>query len=489
LKELLKQSSLLGVGKVAGIAINLVRVKVSAIFLGADGVGILSQILYFKSILNKVMELGIGSGVTKYTAEYWAKGDDETLRALMRSAIMGFGMLGLTICLCTCVLAKLIAGVILDDQSLYYLIMLIGVGVILEAQLTVYLRIFQGLLKMKLMVAVSLTSTLVGVITAIPLIIYLNVLGAILGILVTSLIMFFIGRWQLKNALGEDAKEVFRMSLPDKTVTKNLLKFGGANSTVFLSNMLSLLAVRSIIIDRYGADSNGLYQVATGVATQYVGIVAVAIWQYGMPKVATMMGQKTEIQQLQNDATRLGLLILTPVIIGLLASREIWIPILYSNAFIGAYGLVGWQLFGELIRSIKWGPNMVNQPYERYTFIVFQSFANAIIFLGAFWLLLPSLGVLAAPVAYCINQSCLVLIALVGHYYYDRFKFELENFGLIASSIALVSATMYVSYNLGSVTLIWAGVIAVAAVVWLLVVIRASEKSLILDLLMKRKGK
>jgi O-antigen/teichoic acid export membrane protein len=173
----------------------------------------------------------------------------------------------------------------------------------------------------------------------------------------------------------------------------------------------------------------------------------------------------------------------------LLVTRELWIPLLYSNAFMGAYALVSWQLLGELIRSIKWGPNMVNQPYERYTFIVFQSFANAIIFLGVFWLLLPSLGVLAAPVAYCINQVCLVLIALAGHYYYDEFKFELENYGLIASSIALVAATMYVSYNLESVTLIWAGIIAVAAIVWLLVVVRASEKSLILDLLVKRKRK
>lgn len=487
MKELIKYSSLLGLGKVAGVVLNMVKVKVSAMFLGADGVGVLSQVLQFQSILNRITELGIGSGVTKYAAEYHASGNSEKLRKLIISASSGFLILGCSIGLATALGSKLIAQWILDDAGLFHLIILTGIGVLLQTQINVIIRVFQGLMQMRKMVAYTLLSTFVGVITAIPMVIFLDVLGAVLALVITNVVIFLVGYYRLKKVLRTETGIALTLAVPDREIVNKLLKFGGANSTVFLSNVVTLLIIRSIIIDEYGSESNGLYQVATGVATQYIGIVAVAIWQYGMPKVATIIGKNEEIKQLQNDATRLGLLILTPTVIGLLATRQFWIPILYSPEFMGAYALITWQLFGELIRSIKWGPNMVNQPYERYRFIILQSVANAVIFLSAFLLLKSDFGFFAAPLAYFITQVTLVLITLVGHYYYDKFILRSDNWLLILSSIATISIAVYGTYDPAAVSWVVIMILFFVALTWLFLSINKAEKQIILQMINRIK--
>lgn len=468
------------------IAIQIIRVKVSALYLNPSGIGIISQLSSLQNLLKKIVELGIGGGVTKYIAEYHGKTEYKKVNGVYKTAFSGFALTGIVLIIAVSSVSNHLAKILLGSSDYYVFIIVISISVALQSQYQVAKRTLQGLLKIKETVILSLISSLIGVSVALPLIILFGLEGAVYSFAIIAGLAFIVAHFYLKRIAGTIVGLKLSLGKIESEHAKNLIKFGGANSTVFLSNMLSLLAIRSIIINKLGPEANGLYQVAIGVATTYLNIIATSIWQYGMPKVATILGDVKAIQLLQNQALRLSMLVLVPLIIVLLTTREIWIPLLFSSQFLGAYSLVSWQLLGEFFRSVKWGPNIVNQPYERYRFIILQSIANAIINLVVFFILFESLGLIAAPLSYAITHGIMIPIVLSVHSYYDKFQVTKENSILFLSSSLLVGLSMFIFNKVEGGTTVNYLIIFSLLIIWLYANTNKNERRSVLHLITKK---
>lgn len=438
--------------------------------------GIVSQVGTIQNLLKNIVELGIGGGVTKYIAEYRGKNDFKKLNGIYKTSVSGFALTGFIMILSCTALSKVLAQLILGNEDYYLYIIIAAVAVSLQTQYQVIKRTLQGLLKIKETVVLSISSSVIGVLITLPMIYFFNVMGAVISFALVSGLAFLFAHIYLKRVVKTIDGLKLSLGKIEKSHVRNLLKFGGANSTVFLSNLLTLLAIRSIIINELGAEANGLYQVGIGVASTYLNIIGTSIWQYGMPKVATIMGDVQGIQKLQNQAIRLTLLVLVPIVIVLLISRELWIPLLYSQKFIGAYTLVGWQLLGEFFRSVKWGANIVNQPYERYRFIMLQSLANSVLNLVIFFLLYDKLGLLAAPISYACTHGIMIPIVISVHNFYDKFKVDRANFFLFVGSIILISMTLFLFNSITDNNILSYLIVITATVAWVMVSAEKKER-------------
>lgn len=421
---------------------GLIRVKISAVFLEPAGVGIVSQVTSFRTLLSQFVNLGVGSGVTKYVAEYSSKRDGQSLERLLQTVVSGFLITGVIVLVVCLAFAPRFADWALADGSLGLLIVLVGIAVPLAAQVEVISRCLQGMLKIREMVILGIIGSMLGLIITIPLIILAGVTGAILSIALSALLSFIIGQFYLQRVVLTEHHIHLRFTLPDKEPSIKLLRFGGANSVMVVSNTLTLLAIRSMIISRLGATSNGLYQVAFGLSNQYLSLITAALWTYGMPKIATILDDPAGTNKVKNDALRLSFLIFTPLIVLILVFRDIWIPILYSRAFLDAYSLIGWQLVGDIFLVVYWPANISLAPREQFGVIIRQTLLLSAFQLGSFWLLLPLMGLVAAPLSYALAHGLMMPIVLFDHYNYDRFFYSSRNWALIAKSVSVLGLTL-----------------------------------------------
>ncbi len=447
IKELFKSTALLSIQRLTTLALGIIRVKVSAIFLLPAGVGIVAQLNSMRLLLEQFVSLGVGSGITKYAAEYSSERDRESFRLLIRTATSGFLIIGVSAFVVCLLFSRRLASLIVADPSLGLLIVIIGAAVPIIVQVEVISRCLQGMLKIREMVLLSIISAFLGLIVTIPLIILAGVTGAIVSILLSAAIAFIIGQFYLRNVVLKEYDIRLRLSPPDRGMSIKLLRFGGTRGVVAVLEAITILTIRSLIIGRLGADANGLYEVAIALSNQYLGIILAAVWTYGMPKVATMPGDSEGISRLQNDALRLIFLTLVPLIVLILVFREIWIPILFSGAFLGAYTLISWELLGDIFRATGWAANLTILPRERFGFLIGINLGRFTIQLVSFWLLLPRLGLVAAPLSYALANGIMLPAILLGHYIYDRFTYSAQNWILIAKSVPVLLLALFMTLS------------------------------------------
>lgn len=427
----------------------MIRVKVTAIFLAPAGLGFVAQVTDLRVFISRFVDLGVGAGLTKYVAAYNTADDKRAIEGLLQTCISGFAITGGLIVLICIIFAPGIADLVLGDSTLWYLVTLAGITAALTAQGRIVYRTLQGLLKIRSMVILGLISSFLGLIITIPLIIFFGVTGAVLSVALLALFSLVFGHLYLQLSILRKREIHLRLVIPKKKILYQLLRFGGVSSLQVLSDALTLLIIRSIIIKQFGAGANGLYQVAIAVSVRYLGIIFTSIWQYSLPKLSTLLNNRRAQSKVQNDTLKLIFLAVTPLIVLILVFRTIWIPLLYTTTFLFAYPLITWQMLGDVFKSITNPENMILLPKELFTFFIIITLTYSAIQLISFWLLLPIYGLVAAPIAYAIGRAFTVPITLFYHYRYEHFIYSKSNWWLIAKSVFTIILVMVLTASPG----------------------------------------
>ena len=486
MRDLARATGLLGVQRGVTLLMGLLRVKVAAVVLGTGGMGILAQAMTLHAALAEAVGLGVGGGVTKYVAEHAGRGDEAALRRVLETVTTVFVAVSVVVLGLCAVFAPFLADLVLGDRTRGFLVLLVAAALPLTAQLEIVQRTLQGLLLVRQLVLLGILGAVAGTALAIPLMIRGGVTGAVLALAVGALVPLVIGQVYLHRVLKARYGFSPRVGRWDGATLRGLLRFGGARSASVLALLGTLLVVRTVLIERFGDAANGLYQVAWTVSNQYLGIVGVAIWSYAMPKIATVLHDRAAVEGIQNDALRLSLLLFLPASVLLLVTRPFWIPLLYSGAFLAAAPLVAWQLAGDFLRSIRWSANLTTMPREQLRFIVLEGLALAAIQLAAFFVLLPRVGIVAAPMAWAVAHAALLPVTLLWHWRVDRFLFSPATLKLTALSGVVLAVTLAATAGDVAPPLLRWGAPLAALAAWGLLAVRRSELALALAALRRR---
>ena len=428
---------------------NLVRVKVAAVFLQTDGLGIVSQITSLKLLFGRLIHFGVGPGLVKTVAESSGRAAQDEMGRLLSTVVTLYAGLG-TLLLVLCVLFSApLADAVLADRDLGLLIILTGVAVALTGQVQIIRGFLQGLLQIRQMVILSFAGAVAATGIAVPLMIWGGVTGAVVSISLAPVLPLVAGQVYLHKVVSERFGIRVAVGKIDWTLAKNLGRLGGATSAARLMQFATLLTIRSFLIHELGASANGLFHVAWSVSHQYLLLASGAIWTYCMPKITTLMHRPDEVKRTQNEALRLTMLVLVPMTTVVLLSREVWIPLLYSSAFLGAYTLITWQMAGNLLSAVNGAANLTNLPRERFGFILGQAVASSGIHLGSFMFLLPQIGILAAPASYSIAQALMTPAVLAYHRCREGFTFDRRNWWLLIRSGLVVGLAMWMARDPG----------------------------------------
>lgn len=435
MSELARSVGLLSMQQVVLMLLGAARTKFAASLLGPAGMGILAQAASFQDLLRQVTMLGASNGFLKLVAEYHGRDDRRALERLIVTTMVLFGGIAVAIAALSVAFAAPLASAVFDDPTLAPYIVLAALGLLVLVPGTLVGRIFSGTLQFRSYVQLSVFDSFTGLVAMATLVWLYGLDGAVVSFVVVEVVALAFGLVLLWRRVVRPLGLDLTPRAPDGDVIRRLLRFAGALSLTSMAAAGSALFVRGEIIRRYGPEANGYYQVAWQVGQNYLGILGASLWTYGMPKVASKIDDPAAVLELQNDFLRIALSVLAPGIVLLLCARELWVPILYSGAFLAAGPMLGWQLGGELTAMLRQSMNISLLPRERLGFLVFQA-----TFYWGGWvllslLLLPHLGAIGVAVGYCLANVLALIVTWIYHRGVLGYRVRSDNVRLLAVTV------------------------------------------------------
>jgi O-antigen/teichoic acid export membrane protein len=433
--ELTRSVGLLGSQRLVSAALGAVRTKVAAALLGPSGVGLLALAISLRDLLRSLSTLGSPNGFLKLVAQHRGEDDLRGLETLLSSAFVLYCGLAILIAAGCMVGAAPIAHAVFDDEGRASLVIAVALSLLFLVPVVLVGKVFAGLLDYRTYALLAVGEASVAVVATALLAARFGLDGAVWALPLVELCALVASVVLLRRRIVTPLALHIEIAWPDRGMLARLLRLASALALTSLAATTAALLVRSEIVRSFGSAANGHYQVAWQVGQNYLGFLGAALWSYGMPRVATELADPEAVIATQNHFVRIALLLFAPGIVVLLVSRALWIPVLFSDAFLAGGAMLCWQLMGELAAMLRQAMNISLLPRERLAFLVGQGFAYWGLWVLVSYALLDRLGPLAAAVGYLVANA----VVLVATYAYHR---EILGFRVHPSNRRLLATTL-----------------------------------------------
>jgi O-antigen/teichoic acid export membrane protein len=438
MRKLVRAVSWITLAQVTSMFLRMVNGKVSAVFLGPAGMGIMSQLYQIKDLIIQYSSLGIGPGIVKYTAEGIADEEYPAVQSLISSAITVLVSLSLIVVAGVVLFAKPVSWLSLGTPDLYLFLLvfvptlpLVVVGGLLNNVLVGMKEIRRVALAMILIAFLSVVIMAALAITA-------GLWGAVIAASMNSAVFFLVYAFFLRRADLPPAVLPRRVFSLDRRILKKLFRFGATTLLVGGLGTLIRLLTRSLLLHRLGAEANGIYQAVLVTTVQTTSIIIYGMGTYMTPRISELRQDYVTIVEEKNNALRLSVLLGTPALAMLILLREWIIPLLTSAEFMPAAELIPVQAIGVLFLLISRGITIGLLVMEHFgawsAFQLLRQFAWPAFFV----LLLSGYGLKSISIAYTLSELLLAVLIYVYHRRVIRFRMTRRNAWLTATAIMLV---------------------------------------------------
>jgi enterobacterial common antigen flippase len=389
----------------------LFRGKLAAILLGTAGVGLVGQVDSFYRGLVQICILSTSVGVTRCVAELHGARDASGIRrAFWRITAFSVGLAMLTAGLVTFFSSGL-SELVMSDRRYGLFLMVVGLGLPLQALSDVIMGMLIGIRDLRAQVWVTAVYTTGGLVLYSILIFRYGVAGAVYSGLVIAACSCASAVFFLYKHRTLQLRPTWRESLFDLRLLRSILAVGLTGGIMAISDRLVVLALRTILIRKFGLEANGLYQAVYSLSQLTIAMAFGFVGTYLVPTLSGM--QDPERTQFEfSSALRLTLLTATLCGAVTIFYGRFVILATYSSAFLHAVPLLRYQALGDFFRALTLllAATIFSVHGWKPWFCIGMSFYGVYILLFA--LLLPAFGFPAISIAYLFAQCVTCALAV-----------------------------------------------------------------------------
>ncbi len=344
---LFRISFLNGLSVVIKIGIGLLTSKLFAIFVGPSGLAILGNLRNFLTSAESIATLGFQNGIVKYIAEN--KLNPLELKKIVSTVFFSFLII---CCISSCTLfflANYWTHVIFDENTSYsFIFKALAITLPLMALSTFGISLVNGLSKFNKVVIINILGNLIGFVLTAILIWKMNILGALLAMLLSPAILFFVTFYFVKSDFP-----IFKYISIRNFDSKTLLNFGSYSLMVLVSAVVGpivYISIRNHLIDAEGIEAGGFWEAVTRISTYYLMFISTLLAVYFLPKLSTAK-KLSEIKKLIRSyfLSVMPIFVAGAILIFLL--RHFIIRILFTSEFEPVNELFFWQLLGDIFKA------------------------------------------------------------------------------------------------------------------------------------------
>ncbi|WP_391120060.1 O-antigen translocase [Psychrobacillus sp. L3] len=404
----LKTSLLSGLSTVIKLLSGLVVNKVVAVYIGPAGIALIGQFQNFLSIITTFGNGAIGSGVTKYVAEFHESDVKRRNDFISASFIITF-IFSVIIGALVFIGSSFLSEWILKTTEYSGVFKLLGITLILISFNIILLSIINGIKRIKLFIAINICSSLLSLSVTSLLTIFFGVFGALLSMIIVQSIVLLITLPLVRKKLDLQ----FKMNIHiEKEILKKLLAFSLMAIVSVLSVSISQIAIRIHLIEKFSLEEAGYWQSVWMISTMYLMVMTTAFSTYYLPKLSELQ-KKGEIRKeiFSGYKIILPFTLITALMIYFL--RDFIIAILFTPEFTEMRTLFAFQLIGDFLKMASWSLAflMIAKAMTK-TFIITEILFSVSFYFIAI-VMTENYGLIGVTQAYAINYFIYFITMLI----------------------------------------------------------------------------
>jgi Na+-driven multidrug efflux pump len=328
--------------------VGVARNKWIALHLGAEGIGVLGQVMAAQSWLGVAASLGLTVAVTRRLGAAIGAGDADAARRTAWTALALAGIAGAIASVVTLVAAPQLATVLLGDARYAPLLRIIAAGIAGLAIQSVIQGIFSGRSDVRAGFTLGLGGGIAVVAATMLLVPRWDVAGAAIAVV----LMFPIG---IAVALFVHRRDYAPLLAPaprpllDGGLARGLLGIGAAALTLAFVDQGTLLLMRAHYLREHGIAANGLLQAALAISQQVAAPFYIYFASYAIGRASAAADAWTIESYTRKLWTPILLLAALACAVGMIGSGPL-LSLLYADTFTAARPLMAWSLAGEFVR-------------------------------------------------------------------------------------------------------------------------------------------
>jgi PST family polysaccharide transporter len=430
--------AVIGSAQAVNILISILRMKVLAVLLGPNGVGLLSIYNSLQGIVGTAAGLGMGSSGVRQIAS--AKGEEQVLSRVRRVLLAAHLVQGILAMLGVWLLRAQISEWLFRDRSYATEVGLIGLAILLTLLATAQTALLQGMRRISDLGRVTVISALVGTIAGLAAVWFHGEAGLIWLVVVQPLATIVIAMRYTRRLPKPTAARPSTTEIWD--VWKPMAKLGVAFMLGGLATTATLLLVRSLITQELGLEAAGHFAAAWSITMTYVGFLLGSMVADYYPRLTEVIRDRVAAVRLMNDQAQLGLAIGGPVLLLLIGLAPWVVTLLYSAEFGPAVTLLQWQTVGNVFKLASWAMSFSIVAAARAKTYFFMELSFNIVFLGLVLILLPRVGLDVTAYAFVLGYLVYLTTVYILARRIHGFRFQPLSLGLLGLHAVLAVALL-----------------------------------------------
>jgi len=470
LKKIFESTLIMGTSSVMVLLLDLVRVKILAVFLGPSGVGILSVLNHFHTVAVTGIGLGLGTGIVKYVSSFQHTGDEPSIQRVLSNSFSITFIVSLIAFVVSLFLSPHLSRWMLSDTRYSLFIVLYAISFPLAVFPIITNSFLQGLKRITSLAKINVFRSFISLLFIIPLVYFLRLKGAVLSVLIITAVHLLLNAYYL----GKEEHRYCVVKRPsfDADLLKKLFQYGLTSLLVGTAYYLSHLVLKIIIVNSLGLEMNGIYQPIWALTMTYLTLVLSSMSAYSYPRLCELDSVRDMNEEL-NGIIRVAVVLITPVMFFLLLARGPLIQVLYSRQFLAATEFMPIQIMGDFFKVLFWSIGMYLLPTRRLVAFIWSNIVQDVVMVVLAYLLVDAYQLHGIAVSFALSY----LIGFVALYWYTKremgFSLWRKNRSLVLSSffglLVIILGEAYLAIRP------FIAVVAAAILLWALFSIKRDE--------------
>lgn len=343
----LKVTGANGLISVAKAFLVIISNKVLAIVIGATGIAMIGQLQNFTTIITQISNGGFNQGLTKYIAEN--RDNKNEVKEFVGTAFRISFLLTSVTALFIILLSGFLSSRIFDTLEYNSILIIFAFTLFFYNLNSLILSIINGFQEYRKYFKINITTTVVGFVLTIGLVLLLKEYGALLAIVLSQSIVSIFAYFYIKKDYWLKA---FSFKIFKKPKMFLLLKYSAITLLGTVIWPLVSIVIRTYVINNISAKEAGLWQAARYIDHYIVNIAAGSFSVYLLPKLASV----TDSQSLKKELRSIYKVII-PISLAcfilVFIFRDFVIILLYSKEFLKASQYLILQMIGSFFWLCK----------------------------------------------------------------------------------------------------------------------------------------
>lgn len=350
-KSMAKANALLGSVQIYQIVISIIRSKLVAVLLGAEGMGIMGLLNSTIDLVKSATNCGLAVSGVRDVSIAKGSGDKEKVSIVYTVLSKLVWITGLVGTLVVFVFAKQLSYLTFSNDDYSWAFRVLSI-VLLVSQLNVVNQVMlQGLRALKWLSMNNIISSTLSLLIVIPLYFLYGFRAIVPSIIITCLLSFLVSSYylyklhlqkidmSLSNALRQGSQMV---------ILGFMLSFTG------LMDVAQTYIVKIFIAQNGSVADVGLYNAGFAMITGYVGLVFSTVGTDFFPRLSSVCSDTEKYNDVINDQMEIMLLVLLPLVCVFVAFSELIIRLLYTEEFLHIQMMVSIMAVGMILRAVSW---------------------------------------------------------------------------------------------------------------------------------------